>query len=329
MNQAAAQNLAPILRQKKTAILANGHAGNGRGIAETFRARSHLWGRKTDFFFPSDLLQLRQICTSLHPEEYQALVVVGGDGTVNQVIRCLNDLSSPIPLYVFPGGTANDLARELGLKADWTQVQNLIDQNQVTPIDLVEINGVPFATVAGIGIGALLATEFNERRKNSFVIQKLSQVMRSQVYSILGARLVLFGRNYIHHLHIKSPEFNEKLKTPAVFLCNQSYLAGNLKVAPQIDNSDRRFNVLIVNSCSKTRLLKAMLDVKKGVLPKDFYIFSTDRLSITDLNHRKMIAFGDGEKLTEAPHLDIRLSPNRLPVFRGNLDSNRKMEQSK
>ncbi|MBI2712154.1 MAG: hypothetical protein HYX41_04725, partial [Bdellovibrio sp.] len=270
MNPPASENTLPLRQSpthshgKKIAILANGRAGNGRGIAQTFLARSHLWGRKCEYFFPKNLQQLRSICTDLNPDVFEALVVVGGDGTINHVIRSLMDLKRPVPLYPFPGGTANDLARELGIQPDWIQAQRLIDQNKVEPIDIVEINGIPFATVAGIGIGASLATGFNEKRQSSWLINKLSELMRSQVYSFLGAQLVLFRRNYIHRLRIESPEFDETLRTPAVFLCNQSYLAGNLKVAPTIDNNDRRFNVLIVNTCSKTRLLKAMMDVKKG-----------------------------------------------------------------
>lgn len=306
-----------VMGQKKIAILANGNAGDGHAAARTFEARSHLWGRQCQFLFPKNLLQLRSICMDLSPEEYDALVVVGGDGTINQVVRCLNDQTDAVPLYTFPGGTANDLARELGIQPDWQQVQTLVDQKQVDWIDLVEINGTPFATVAGIGIGSHLASEFNEQRKKSFVIKKLSRVMRSQVYTLLGAKLVLLGSNYIHRLKVQSPGFSETLKTPAIFLCNQSYLAGNLKVAPSIDNNDRRFNVLIVNTCSKTRLLKAMMDVKNGSLPKGFYIFSTDHLTLTDLDNRKMMAFGDGETLTESTRLDIRIAPKRLAVFRG------------
>lgn len=306
-----------VMTQKTIAILANGRAGDGHAAARTFEARSHLWGRPCRFFFPKDLTQLRSIVMDLTPEAYEALVVVGGDGTINQVVRCLNDQAHPVPLYTFPGGTANDLARELGLRPDWNQVQTLIDKKQVDWIDLVEINGVPFATVAGIGIGSMLASEFNEQRKKSLIIRKLSRVMRSQVYSLLGAKLVVLGRNYIHRLKVQSPGFDEVLRTPAVFLCNQTYLAGNLKVAPSIDNNDRRFNVLIVNTCSKTRLLKAMMDVKNGYLPKGFYIFSTDRLTLTDLDDRKMMAFGDGETLTQGSRLDIRIAAKRLPVFRG------------
>ena len=50
------------------------------------------------------------------PARYDALVVAGGDGTVNEAIKGLGDLR--LPLALLPLGTANVLAAEIGLDSD-------------------------------------------------------------------------------------------------------------------------------------------------------------------------------------------------------------------
>src|SRR6185436_2056927 len=47
------------------------------------------------------------------------VIAVGGDGTVNLVAKCL--LHSPIPMGILPAGSANGMAKELGIPADPAQ----------------------------------------------------------------------------------------------------------------------------------------------------------------------------------------------------------------
>ncbi len=301
---------------KKIAILANKSSGQGSALKATLSAREKLWGYPHEIHFPSSQSELRTICSKLSPEIYEALIVIGGDGTVHQAIRGFAIQPNDVPLYPFPGGTANDLARELGLHADWHQVETLIGQKQHDLIDMIEVNGIPFSTVGGIGICAILTQEFNDIRSRSPLFKKLSQLLHIQIYTALSAKTILTRRDYLHYIHIQSSDFNEKIRTPAVFFCNQTYLGGNVKVAPTLDNTDKRFNVLIVTNTSRARLLTSSLQLKRGKLPSNFFVFSTDHLTLTDLNNRKLSVFGDGELLTENTQLEVKILPQSLRVYR-------------
>lgn len=301
---------------KKIAVLANKSSGQEAAVAHTLAARSELWGWNCDFYFPSSVAELKSICATLSPDLYEALIVIGGDGTLNQVIRSLPSKPNSVPIYPFPGGTANDLAKELGLKANWNQVQTLVDRKRHDLIDLIEVNGIPFATVGGIGIGSILTEELNRRRCQSTFFKTLAKVLQVQVYTLLSAKTILFRRDYIHHLHVSAPGFDERIKTPALFICNQTHLAGSIKVAPSLNNTDQRFNVLIVTTSLRTRLLTSMSQLKSGKLPHNFFVFSTDHLKLSDLNNRKISVFGDGESLLESSQLEIKILPKSLRVFR-------------
>jgi diacylglycerol kinase (ATP) len=303
--------------EKKIAIIANRRAGQSSVLQHVLQARSNLWGRPSEFLFPDSVADLQKLITQINVEnQHEAIVLIGGDGTVNQAIRGLGGQPNSVPLYVYPGGTANDLAKELRIKPDWTQVQALVDRRSTWMMDLILVNEVPFSTVAGVGVGASLTTEFNERRHSSFLFQTVARMAHAQIYTLLTAKTVLFSRDYIHHLHIRSSSYEEKLRTPAVFVCNQSKLGGDISVAPDISNDDNRFNVLIVRTCSRTKLLKAMADLKSGKLSNDFVVFSTDRLTLTDLNGRKIHAFGDGESLAHSSRLEFTIIPKVLKIFR-------------
>ncbi|MFL5814810.1 MAG: diacylglycerol/lipid kinase family protein [Bdellovibrionia bacterium] len=305
---------------KKVAILSNPNCGKGLGPRAIQQARRALWGWPLEILTPSSLLELQQTLSSLSSKEYEALIVVGGDGTFNQALKAMRATSERhIPLYPFPAGTANDLATELKLRPDWDQVQTLLDEQQIERIDCITVNDAPFSTIAGIGAGSQLTSEFNSRRSSSPFFKLLNQHLHNHIYSILSAKTLLFGNDYFHRLHIRGEGFDEKLKTPVVFICNQPRLGAKLTVAPDAKNNDGRFHVMIVPRIRKHRLITGLIALQRGYVPQDFLLFSTDRLVIRDLDGRDIPVFGDGETLVSAPELRFATHALSLPVYSGRL----------
>jgi diacylglycerol kinase (ATP) len=79
------------------------------------------------------------------------VVIGGGDGTLNAAAPGL--LATGLPLGIIPLGTANDLARTLGIPDDLQGAAAVIAGGKVRWIDLGEVNGHPFFNVASIGFG--------------------------------------------------------------------------------------------------------------------------------------------------------------------------------
>ena len=301
---------------RKVAIVCNKSAGRGVVQSGVLSARSILWGRKQEFFFPRSREDLQDLCFKLAGMNYEAVILMGGDGTINHAVRKLTK-TNKVPLYVFPSGTANDLAKELNLRADWNQVQGLLDESQTDRIDLIEVNGIPFTTVAGIGIGGQLTSEFNQHRNDSQVLKVLRRGLGKHVYTLMGMKTILQNQNYLHHVRIRCVGMDERFRTPAIFICNQSKVAGTLTVAPKISNNDNRFNVLIVTSTTRAKLLTGLAMMRAGLMSDDFIVFSSDHLFIQDLDGRDLMVFGDGETLLNANKLNFKIISKRLKVFRG------------
>lgn len=307
---------------KKVALLSNPNCGRGNGPRAIQQARRVLWGWPLEVIAPTSLSELHAKLANLNSAEYEALVIVGGDGTIHQTIKSLRELNiRDVPIYPFPAGTANDLATELKLRPDWEQVQALIDEKRVERIDCLTVNDIPFSTIAGIGVGSQLTSEFNQRRKSSPLFRNLSYRLHSHIYTALSAKTLLFGQDYFHRLHIRGDGFDEKLKTPVVFICNQAKLGAKITVAPDARNNDGRFHVMIVPRIRKHRLLTGLIALQRGYVPQDFLLFSTDHLVVRDLDGREVPVFGDGETLVAAPELRFETDPLSLPVYSGRLVS--------
>lgn len=93
------------------------------------------------------------------------VIVCGGDGTIASAAKGL--LQTGLPMGVLPLGTANDLARTLGLPLDLAAAADVIVRGRTQRIDMGEVNGHAFFNVASLGLSADLArglTGENKRR---------------------------------------------------------------------------------------------------------------------------------------------------------------------
>lgn len=87
--------------------------------------------------------------------EADLVIVCGGDGTINSAAKGV--LETGLPLGIMPMGTANDLARTLGIPNDLLRAADVIASGKTSRIDLGEVNGHPFFNVASMGLGVDLA----------------------------------------------------------------------------------------------------------------------------------------------------------------------------
>ena len=119
-------------------------------------------------------------------EEKVDLVVVGGDGTINEVINGIVDFSK-VRFGVIPTGSGNDFARGLGIKQKPEEIIDYIISNeQCESIDIGKAtwngdNSRLFAISAGIGLDAIVCKRTNTSRLkkvlNKLKLGKLSYII--------------------------------------------------------------------------------------------------------------------------------------------------------
>jgi YegS/Rv2252/BmrU family lipid kinase len=95
------------------------------------------------------------------------VVAAGGDGTVSAVADGL--IGTETPLGIVPLGTANVLARELGIPVDLEGAcQLLAGDHALTKIDAMELGGKYYFTQVGVGIDAMMIRDTTREHKRRF-----------------------------------------------------------------------------------------------------------------------------------------------------------------
>ncbi len=120
-------------------------------------------------------------------EGYDAVVAVGGDGTVNEVARSL--IGTKTALGILPCGSGNGTARHMGIPMNITKAIEFINNSEPVSIDYGKINGTPFLCTCGMGFDAKVSKSFAEGRQRGligYITQALQEYIayKPDVYEI-------------------------------------------------------------------------------------------------------------------------------------------------
>ena len=91
-------------------------------------------------------------------EGYDAVVAVGGDGTINELGAAL--VGTSIPMGIIPEGSGNGLALYLGIPMNETAAINRLNRFETVEVDCGLINDKPFFNIAGLGFDASVSDRF-------------------------------------------------------------------------------------------------------------------------------------------------------------------------
>lgn len=302
-------------------LVLNRYAGRCKHLRIAREARRNLWGYVIEDVAPRNRDELKEVLTSLDREQYAALLLAGGDGTINAALPDL--VGRATPMLPLPLGTANDLAENLGIRLDWNFLQNLLDKGERAHIDLIRVNHALYATVGGMGVGAMLTHDINEFRERSVPFKTLNKLVRSEIYTLMTARTIVFKSGFTHRVKI-SGDVSDGQERPqeqivesgVILVCNQSFLGGDFHVTDFSANDDGCVEVLVGNVRSRLELIRMLLNLKRGRPSQLSHIYRADRFLMEDLDGRPIMIFGDGETLLSSPRVEFSVEKSALHVIR-------------
>jgi len=100
---------------------------------------------------------------------YSTIAAAGGDGTINRVVNAMVRSGIKKPLGIICAGTANDLARHIGVTPDFRSACRTIAARSIKKMDLGAINGEKyFVNVCAAGMFANISQCVDQELKNSF-----------------------------------------------------------------------------------------------------------------------------------------------------------------
>jgi diacylglycerol kinase (ATP) len=204
------------------------------------------------------------------------VAVAGGDGMVGKVAKHLVD--SHVPIAVLPMGTANNIAKTLGLKD--RPLEQLVAGWSAAPrvnFDVGVASG-PWDSkyfIEGLGMGLFTETMYRLDATDNADLAHLedSREKVESVLQILKERLSSFTAN-----HLKVTLDGRDLSGAYIMLevMNISYIGPNLCLAPHANPSDGLFDIVFVSEderdnlnrclshCVEGRLVQPTLTIRKG-----------------------------------------------------------------
>lgn len=208
---------------------------------------------------------LRGLTPATIDDTCELIAVAGGDGTIGRVIKKL--LDCPVPLTLIPMGTANNIARSLGLAADTTLAQLVAgwDGADTRSIDVGVIEG-PWGTehfVEGVGVGLFTRTMLEIDALHSLDHLTTPEEKLAEALAIMIAKLRTFSPRRLD-LRLDGRDLSgDYLMLEAM---NIRFVGPNLYVAPGCDPGDGLLDVVLVAEADRANLLAHLASWRRGQL---------------------------------------------------------------
>lgn len=250
-------------------FIVNPQAGNGSAIYSFEKLQKSTIYQELDsvYYYSEYEGHAEIIAASLeekHPNKIEKLIVVGGDGTIHEVMNGLGETT--IPVGFIPGGSGNDFARGVGIKgSSETILKKIISGEQV--IDYWLGNYVKdgeetryFVNSMGFGFDAETAHTANHSTYKKYFNQ-MKMGTASYVIAILQVLL-----NY-KRMTLKILLDGEERVIENCWLIsigNHPYYGGGMKIMPNAKVQPDKFSVLVVHSIPKWKVLALFMLVFTG-----------------------------------------------------------------
>lgn len=216
---------------------------------------------------------------------FPLLMVIGGDGTLHQVLNELYRLNKDIPVSYIPGGSGNDFARGIGLspqpeKAFWQIVQaqepqavnNLLYDEKIQAETGVVINNV------GIGLDAAIVNATND----SLTKQQLNKYNLGSLAYIISIVKVLFTQKGFPILvEVNGAEYAYN----KAFLCtttNHPYFGGGVAIAPMAKADKPNIDLVVIERINMLKIFWLIIKLirKTHTTSKYYHHFNSSKIRI-------------------------------------------------
>ena len=189
------------------------------------------------------------------------LIVVGGDGSVNEVVNGLSS-DDDVELAVVPRGTGWDFVRTFDIPRDLEGAIDVALTGDVRRIDLGAASHrtwagedvrSTFANVASAGISGAIAQRANES----------SKALGGKVSYYWSTLAVFFGWQ-TGEMHVTVDGESRSGKMIDAMICNGRFLGGGMMMCPEAEPDDGVFDVLLIGDVSKRDLAFVLPKTYKG-----------------------------------------------------------------
>ncbi|WP_225744283.1 diacylglycerol kinase family protein [Marinilactibacillus sp. Marseille-P9653] len=205
-----------------------------------------------------------ELARSLAPKlsTHNLLVVVGGDGTLSEVINGLESKNADCPIGYIPTGSGNDFARSHNIPLTiQASIQYMLQTTKPRQLDIIEIQHKHRRSYAlnsfGVGIDGMVI--------HSLAESKLKNLIGNAAY--FSSILYAYFKQRPFNISIDAGKHSLEFSNILLAVCvNHRFFGGGIPIHPKADPTDSVFELVIAEKVSFSELLSLLIRV---ILKKD------------------------------------------------------------
>jgi len=288
------------------AIIINPISGGAR--PETARKRAQLatdaverHGDRPEVFVTERSGHARELAHAAAARGARLVMAWGGDGTINEVASAL--AFGDVPLGIIPAGSGNGLATELGISRRPERAIAHALTSESRPIDVGELDGRLFVNIAGVGIDAYVATQFNAADNPRRGLAG---------YTRLAGRAL---RTYLPSLYrITTDNGQVEVRALLVTVANAPQWGNGAQIAPGARVDDGLVDLVVIEERSRFRTVCQLPRLFNGTVSRIRGCTISRVREATIECDEPMTFHVDGEPVPGGTTLHARVHPGALKV---------------
>ncbi len=248
------------------------------------------------FELPDDC-SIEKIKSKIEQSKADKVVAVGGDGTLKLVAECL--LNSDTPIGIIPAGSANGMAKELGIPTEIEDALQIIETGLPKKIHVIELNNEICIHLSDLGFNAYLVKRFDSLQERGM-----------WGYAKATWHALWNHKRMDVELDIKGKQV--KSKAAMVAIANATMYGTGLKINPDGKLDDELFEIIVVKDYSYLEILKIWF-TKLPFNPKKIEVFQTSSVKISS-KHKAHFQV-DGEYIGKVNAVEAKILPAAISVI--------------
>jgi YegS/Rv2252/BmrU family lipid kinase len=232
---------------------------------------------------------------------YDYVLAVGGDGTVNEIAREL--IQSNTALGILPQGSGNGLARHLSIPLQPQKAMEVFLSENVTQVDYCMANDIFFVSTFGVGLDAKVSKAFSESKTRGLLPYLANSVteltkLKPEAYTIITGE-------------------GESLTLQAILItcANASQWGYNAYVAPTASVQDGLLDMVILLPFPIYDAAPLGIQLMTRNLDKNNYVRIIKTSHVTIEREREGITQVDGEPIMMGKNINIKNYSNGLKAL--------------
>ena len=223
-----------------------------------------------------------------YKNQVNLIIIGGGDGTLNLAVDSL--VETGLPLGILPLGTANDLARTLGIPVALFEACRAIATGKKRYIDLGIVNGKYFFNVASIGLSVDITNNLTKEAKRRWGVL---------AYAITASKMILQSRPFTAEIRCNGE--SKIVKTLQVAVGNGKHYGGGMSIAHDATIDDQRLDLYSLEVKYCWQFIGMLPSIWQGKYQESFGFRSLSSSVISIYTRKPRPINTDGEIVTYTP----------------------------